>query len=811
MQSEVLLKVKYRPLRFVYLVDSEADLIKATTLYTHLWGGACSAIFPVPKDDGQTLELRRALCSFNPDYIFLPEGNIECCDRLLNTLPSCCLSLSTEQIESIANLAGYAKYFPVTTLNSFKNLEVPHIIRILETAYLNPSNSGGFCVATNESLFNVARILQFGNPSNCYREHLMHRLDGSALHLGSLEDFLKMSLLESIGVFRSSISLTRRKITNWSSSLLEGFREENIKVCNLFLHESEDVSVAASFWNSRSADFDYSNKFLLPKEAFLENLENIISILSSFLPFVTELIIYVNLERKYAETLASDIYSIFERLKTEVFVEVRYQGHGFLSYPSRAYSSDTVEMTRQILSNQSIRFSPTPPPEFRSSKCVFGYDATVEFTSGSLLEIPLDYDSSVLLSNKSESIECWENRSSYTIQHKLQPVRGDRKGISGVAVDGQECKIQIPNSEQIITRWLREGGLSFQPTQHTRYAQGFIKRFGGFPETRRLVNSGGTKIFVALECERSEESGFKQSQIVGFLKHRFSLSKSDAKKIVESNLLQLLAKDLVYRGYSLRCPICELNAWYKLDRVSEFVECIGCAESFQLDKLTSIEFSYKSNELAARFVRSGGIAILSAVIFLSRIVPYRNIQMGGEILIMGEKQPIAEIDLFAFSKDYLTLVECKSYTRIDAPEMQKIVEHLKRVIETATRVEARVVILCIVTTNFDSAFMIPIHDVAEEAAQRNIGVHLLLNDELYLFGVEDWKTSERDSYSLRVESLLPSIRDEEQSLSIKIGKKAEVYNFGRTEIPNQKLIALWQQELQPPSSASTALSQLSPP
>lgn len=70
MQHEAILKLKPRPLRLVYLVNSVADLTNAVTLYTHLWGGFSNVIFPVPDNTDQNTHLQYALRSINPDYIF---------------------------------------------------------------------------------------------------------------------------------------------------------------------------------------------------------------------------------------------------------------------------------------------------------------------------------------------------------------------------------------------------------------------------------------------------------------------------------------------------------------------------------------------------------------------------------------------------------------------------------------------------------------------------------------------------------------------------------------------------------------------
>ncbi|MBD2570742.1 hypothetical protein [Anabaena lutea] len=814
MQHEAILKLKPRPLRLVYLANTTTDLKNAVTLYTHLWGGFSNAIFPVPDDTDKLILLQYALQSINPDYIFLPEQNLpENVTEILDEFPSFCLKLSSERIEDIANLNDHLFGLPLLTVNGSQIREFPHIIRVLNSIYKNPLSDSNICLISNDSTFEHEIFVQFGRPSNQYQEYLRNHLNARLISINSIEALLKASLLTATKILTNSLSMTKKEIVHTQSSGGWSICDHE-KVCNLFLDEDKAINIAASFWNYRRLDIWYSNKLILPKKDFLENLESSISILSNFLPSMCHLRIYVNLLEDESRKLANQINTIFQEFNKEVFVRVFYNNSGFDFKPGNVYSSEAVITTREISSlDNSIRFSPVVPSGHENSNYLFGYDAEIEFSSGKSFSAPFTQTSAVLLSNHIQEIKYSEN-SQYSSkdwqQQKTQPVRPAEKGVTGLVYSNAECRIYLPESEEIIARWLKSKGLFFELNDHTRYAKGFIKRFGGFDKTRDLIMSGGAKIFLAFgtsesseinkldgnklkHSHKSEQSGLKCSQIEGFLKQKLNLSQGDARKIVKQNLPALLEAGLLYRGHPLKCPTCGLEDWYKLEKVNEFVECNGCAENFQLESLTSLEFAYKPNELATRFLKTGGQAVLSTAVFLSWLASSGYIQLGGDISHLGEKQSFAEIDLFILVKDVLILAECKSWRVIDESKANDIIKHLEKVIETAVLVSAKVVVLGVVTTSITCDLHSLVSDVAQNATEKGIGVHLLLNDTFYLWGQQENAVTEQ--WQLNVMDLLVPEKDLPQNPDVSVGEPVRVFSWNEgDQLVNRDLLECWKQE-----------------
>jgi len=797
--QEVLLKLQPRPLRLTYLVNTQSELVDAVTLYTHIWGGFANTIFPVPSAPEELSLLKVALNKFNPDYIFLPEDTLSTAvAEVLQQFPAAKRKLLSATIQDIANLSGHIPILTIETLNRSSHRDFPHIFKILNSVYRNPLTENNICLIEASDSFNFELLLQYGNPCALYQQYLRNHLNARSISSPFEIESLVKTHLVAAAKFHSPISLTKIEIKNTSLSFVEdGETRRHQKVCNLFLWEEGNISIASSFWNCRRLDIGYSNKFILPKQKFLDDLSQSAQLLADIFPSMNELLITASLTKNDASYLANELQNIFNHINKVIFIKVFYQDFAFNFYSGGIYHSKPINTTKLVSLDKSIRFEAITPTGHENTSFVFGYDAEIEGASGGKLSLPTTQSSAVLLSNPIKSVEYSEDSSNSWSRDwnilKTQPVRAAARGITGLAVTGEECRIYLPEGKDVLARWLKEAGFKFQLNDHTRYAQGFTKRFGGFEKTANLVYAGGTKIFVALSSVRAKQSGFLYQQISGFLEKQFNLSSQDAQNIVKQNLPPLLEAGLVYRGYPLRCPTCGLEDWYKLDSVKEFVECSGCAESFQLSSLDKISFTYKPNELAARFLNSGGHAVLMTAIFLNQIMSYSGlIEFGGDLIRLDEKDKPREIDLFALTGDFLLLAECKSRPEINESVADEIIQHLKRVVEAAALVKAEVVILGIAAGSVTCDLHALVSNIALSADERGIGVHLLLNDRFYLGGRE----SEEVTGRLSVHMLIPRNERADRQNSVSAGEPIREYRMGEAvRLFNRELLEQWEQEL----------------
>ena len=407
-----------------------------------------------------------------------------------------------------------------------------------------------------------------------------------------------------------------------------------------------------------------------------------------------------------------------------------------------------------------LLFSPPVPSIYGNQDYLFGYNAEIYLDSGKKLFIP-SFQSSKLLeiffSKSIYEIESYENnninyKNSFLLKKNyIKRKKLGWKNITGVTSIGQQCKIYLPSDEVIISRYLKEARFQLKINEHTRYAKGFIKRFGGVKKAAFIIDKRGADILSAFLKYKDKES-LKYDDLIKYLgkyRHWELQSKSQKVKAREKclNILSnLVEKALINRGYSANCPTCNLINFYSLQKVKEFNECQGCGESFLLPFNTHETITYQLNELALKLFKTGGLPILMSINILSQIEWSHYLQLGGELTKEGEQHNFAEVDLFWLTEHCLTVVECKSmYDNVDPENIsdktrKRINEACNQfetlIKEVAHLVDAKVVVLSIVTNIPDSKMieLLKINELVNIGQENNIKVHLILNWELYING-----------------------------------------------------------------------------
>jgi hypothetical protein len=374
---------------------------------------------------------------------------------------------------------------------------------------------------------------------------------------------------------------------------------------------------------------------------------------------------------------------------------------------------------------------------------LFGWEAEVRLASSRRLLLPINKWSAVFLSNSQPQIEWADKNHDSSERLKGLSTRASSKGITGTISYKNDCCLYIPTDEMVISQRFKDAGLKIEINEHTRYAKGFIKRFGGFRKTIAFVKNNGLGISKALERRTQEnnrqvkQGGMDLGEIYRWLAENRKITNKEVKQIVKQQLPLLLSAGLVRRGYNLTCPHCNFNDWYAIEQVQEFIDCVGCAESFQIPELEKIDFTYKLNELASHFLRSGGDAVLMTAAVLYQLMPYSWMQFGGNIHRQREKKGFAEIDVIGLEADTLVLAESKSYSHIEQEHLEQIKKSLKKTIEVATLVKAQVVLLSITTAPSNSelhTLHTLVSEISDEAKDSGIGVHLAINGKLHPWG-----------------------------------------------------------------------------
>lgn len=782
------LKISSRAVRILYVVESREDVLRAIRFYTHIWGGAANAILPLPRDEEERELFRQAVTLHDPDF-FLASTD-EAARRaveVLGPLPYSWAVLTDEQLTELIEGPNEFHIWGGT---------IPHITRLLQHLHPNGLTDSNIRVVEPDSGFDFELALHFGLPGNAYRTGLLKGLGGKLLRAPSgIEEFIKAVLIAgdrrnpaSLTIDRTSVRYSENLLANKERIPLGVFRAGSEQ--SLFLDDGQDVHTPAAFWNARRVITGTMNKYLLPRQAFLSELRTCLALLRTDRP-LAEIVVFTSASRDEATEIRTGIETALADEGVQLPVAVYYRGYGFAMKQGGAYWGPTETLSRSVNADGSVRFRPSAP-DWLAQGSVFGYDATVELATGARLSLPQSHLTSALLLNDIERLRRAEanEQGSGALWLRNGPIlRARRGGIAGFANPGKELRFHLHEEEFLIGRVLKERGFRVEANRHTRYARGFIRRFGGIQKTLRLVRAGGAHILGALDQHRAEQAGLCRQQIDAGVERQSPRDAQESRAIVEEYLPRLLAAGLVRRGVALHCPHCDLKDWYAVDTLREFMECTGCAEPFQL-RGGGLRYSFVANELARRLIHEGGHAVLQAASVLRRIEGPGAMQFGGNLFRDGERRNFAEVDLLLLSGDAFAVAECKAWDSRGGDRLAAVEQSLRRTVNVAPELGATVVFLGVVTNEPPAELFTMVQSLAAEAESKKIAVHLILNDQLHVSGEEN----ATDTIALGLSDLLLEAAPEAGEISV--GSLASSLSFelpGR--IPSIDMVTTWEQEL----------------
>jgi hypothetical protein len=807
-EREVTLKLNSRPLRLVYLVRNREDLVSAVKLYTHVWGGMADAILPIPKDELEIEAFFSALKSINPDYILTSAESIpDYVYKVLKQLPILQIFIRSEKLEEHINGLDLILLRTGTLSTGLHNGRLSHIRRILGQLHPTPTTDVPINFVEPGGSYGFELGLLSGFPSQSYQDFLKKLFNANTLSSPqTTEQVIKSSLLLSGNLNPAFLSINQVKLVNTEGSVWM----VDEKILHLFLLEDEDINVACTFWNYRRFSERY-NKLVFKQEDFLKDIKLYAELLIKAIPTFELLFVSILMkDEASALALGQQIQEAFSNIKQDIVVKVFYQNFRFNLIQGVASFGQPTTTTQAITSDYSIRFSPSIPPGHENTEFIFSFDAEVTLASGRKLFMPPTLSSAILLSNRLERIEyAKKHQDSQELKYLRgeTPVRSAIKGTTGTTLAGKEARIYIPTDGTVISQQIRDAGLVVKLSEHTKYTQGCIKRLGGFQNALTLLNQKGADILSALVDQESDREDLSKKQppaqkiaewtdIRKFLLENRRWKSEEISNLLTKKLLILLSTEFVNRGYPLECSTCNFKNWYSIDEVKEIVECKGCTEKIQipLDK----QFSYKLNELAYQVIRTGGLAVLMTASILYKIDRSSFIEFGGKLFRSGEGKNFVEIDLFCLAENAFILAECKSINKVKNSRLNekvdKIKEQLEQNVEAAILLNAQVVILGVASEipELPQLLLAAVEEVSERAAERQIGVHLILNWKLYLWGRDEIA----ELWRIHLEDLRADEQNLEEGLSVTVGKlPTQGIRGGSGEMMNYDLLKLWKEEL----------------
>lgn len=738
--QSITLRIRARGIRILFLVSNRQEAFKVIKFYTHIWCGAGNSILPIPQDENEMSYFEDALRTLNPDYIyyFREEDLPTFIQETLKRHPAIMRCLNEESIEN--HIDGYWMRLSGSPL-----AQLSHMVPFLRSrGEIEPGNI--FHVKLS-GLYRDFLTVQAGFPGEKYEQYLTRWHNAEILPAPTdYESYLKTCLFLARAYCPATLTIL---MTAPTTNLLSGYELSGIdNSLLLFLDDGEELDSLVAFWNTRGSS-GRNNRLLLPKREFEENLSLTLSTLQEAYSGFLRLWIVSLMNRESAEEMCNLIQQEAQRLNLDVKAKCAYRDFKFDCSQEALYAYREETVTQAVNTDGSVRLGIKPPIYHENTEFAFAFDAILELPTRWRYVLPCRLSMSHLLSNSLETIEWVEKKDQDVRWLRTQNyVRPSSNGVVGITRPGHEVRIYIHPDEVVISRLLKEDGFSLRPTPPTRYAKGFIRKCGGIFKALRLLREGGADVIRLLrQFETSEVGG--QGRITGTVWPRIiellvgrGYNQEDARSKVKIALPDLLRAGLVRRGFDLQCSECSLKTWYAVDEVDELVECKGCAESFQW-ALKKPDFSFRTNELAARFVGSGGDAVLMTVATLYGFHFSSVFQLGGELIKEGKIQ--GEADLFWLAPELFALAECKSHYRVDDEIAVQMEKSLTETIQMAKQLRADVVFLGITVVEGGDKVVELVSDISSRLTEHDSSLHLIMNDQLYLHGNQQVDRATQDA------------------------------------------------------------------
>ena len=254
----------------------------------------------------------------------------------------------------------------------------------------------------------------------------------------------------------------------------------------------------------------------------------------------------------------------------------------------------------------------------------------------------------------------------------------------------EQVWFRLPTTEQLIFNLFQEYDYEIEVTDKCRYTNGMIQRLGG----DRELNAFQDKYFEKLIKVLYENDAISLNNI--FSKIRAGKNKETCRE----HLRGLLHKQIVLRGYSLHCPVCDLRSWYPSNELSEMMFCAGCLSPIQPG--IEINFYYRLNQLFVRGLEQGCLPVLMTINTLSMLSFNGFFYLPGvEVLKNGKK---VDLDIVAICDGMKIVCECKDLSKgAKDGTISEIKSQLQDIATVAKEINADVVLF--------SCFLDKINDI----------------------------------------------------------------------------------------------------
>lgn len=214
----------------------------------------------------------------------------------------------------------------------------------------------------------------------------------------------------------------------------------------------------------------------------------------------------------------------------------------------------------------------------------------------------------------------------------------------------------------MLLELLEKAGYSAELDPKSRYMKALVPLLGGQYTLKLLQNEDIIRLFSNAQIRKGQAYSLKQLiQIAN--------PNKDILRFTEQ-IASLAANGAFIRGYRLKCPTCDLDAWYALDKIAEHVTCEGCRTPFQPP--LELDFAFRPNRLLMEALKSGALTVLLTLNYWHQVAPLVIWQSN---ILVRQGKLRTDIDLLVQHEEGLYMAECKDkidFANLDALQAQLV-------------------------------------------------------------------------------------------------------------------------------------------
>jgi len=318
-----------------------------------------------------------------------------------------------------------------------------------------------------------------------------------------------------------------------------------------------------------------------------------------------------------------------------------------------------------------------------------------------------------------------------------------------------------PSETEIIQAAFASNRISASMSDKCKYARGTINLIQGLRGSNILRNA----CFRGLLKDMQGGKAYTKQEILAYLRRK---ARRELREFTDDVFADLALKRFFLRGYTFRCPVCDMSRWYSLAEIAEDMLCAGCLSRIQPP--TEAPFDYRLNELVCRAAEQGTIPVLLTLQFLQNLCNSSFLSVPG--LTVTRDGQVSDIDIAACCDGTLVLCECKENPDLGSSKIRKeVYQQIHNLVEVGLRIGARIIFYSSLAPGCEKAMQKRIESL-NNRLKGDIRIHILsLSDLEQGFRKASHPGDPKHTFDMAVRDFLPPVGGSKHGWLRKTGER----------------------------------------